>query len=103
MKEKIYKEYLSKQQFDNLKASEIREFEKQEESIINLAVAHLLSIFVIFVLLLALILWYNKLTIFLFVIALPIAILFSFSYFKTTSKYKNELKEYKKSEKGDIL
>lgn len=94
MKENVYRKYLSEEQINNMKASEIRDFRKQEESITNLAITYLLWAFVMFVLLVAMILWFNKLTIFLFVIALPLAVLFGFSYFKMASEYKKKLKEY---------
>lgn len=96
MNVKFYKKILSEEQISNLKASEIREFEKQEEAIMSLAIAYLLSMFVLFVLLAAMILWFNKFTIFLVVIALPPTIMFIFSYFKTASKYKKKLKEFER-------
>lgn len=90
----FYRKRLSKEQISNLKASEIRDFEQQEESIMSSAITYLLSTFMLFVLLAAMILWFNKFTIFLFVIWLPPTALFCFSYFKTASKYKKKLKEF---------
>lgn len=90
----FYRKHLSEQQMNNLKASEIRDFEKQEEAIMSLAITYILSMFVLFIFLAAMVLWFNKFTIFLFVIALPPTIMFSFSYFKSASKYKKKLKEF---------
>lgn len=94
MKPQIYRQRLSEEQLSNLKASEIRDLEKQEESITSLAVVFMFLTFVLFILLAAMFLWLNKFTIFLFVIALPPAALFCFSYLKTASKYKKKLKEF---------
>ena len=94
MSSNFYTKYLSEEQISNLKASEIRDFEEEEVTIGSLAIAYLLSTFLSFVLLAAMILWFNKFTIFLFVIVLPPTILFCISYFKTLKKYKKKLKEF---------
>lgn len=94
MSSNFYRKYLSEEQISNLKASEIRGFEEEEVTIGSLTIAYLLSTFLSFVLLAAMILWFNKFTIFLVVIVLPPTILFCISYFKTASKYKKKLKEF---------
>lgn len=94
MKPQIYRQRLSEEQLSNLKASEIRDFEQQEEAITSLAVILIFLTFVLFILLAAMFLWLNKFTIFLFVIALPPTALFCFSYLKTASKYKKKIKEF---------
>lgn len=90
----LYKKYLSKERIVELKASELRDFEKEEETITTLAAAYLFSTFILFIALAAMIIWLNKFTIFLFVIALPPTALFCFSYFKSASRYKKKLKEF---------
>ena len=90
----LYRKYLSKERIMELKASEIRDFEQEEESIMTLAAAYLFSAFVLFISLAGMVLWFNKITIFLFVIVLPPTALFGFSYFNAASKYKSKLKEF---------
>lgn len=97
MSSNFYRKYLSQEQISSLKASEIRDFEEQEVTIESLAITYLLSTFLSFVLLAAMILWLNKFTIFLFVVVLPPTVLFGFTYFKTASKYKKKLKEFERN------
>lgn len=94
MNDKYYGKFLSEEQIANLKASDIRKFEEQEQNLTGVAVAYLLSTFMMFVLLAAMILWFNKFTIFLFVVAFPVFLLFCFSYFKLKSNFKKKLKEF---------
>lgn len=93
MSKLIFEEHVSK---DDLNMTQYIELVEKEKALQGIVALLFITGFLLFISSVALALWFNKLTLFIWlIIAFPTAV-FTFTYFKWIKKYTSLVKSYKK-------
>lgn len=91
----VYKAQFSKEQLNELKASEARNLKEKENTLTGIVAFGLVTSFLLFALLIAMFLWFNKVTIFLtIIVAFPFVLTYAF-YIMIQKEYKSLINDYK--------
>ena len=102
----MHEKHFSKDELNQLKASEIREFKKIGAVIDVVALLFLFMAFLSFVSLVALIIWFGSVTMFIFIIMFVPTVIFYVSLKKLSEEYKNLIEKaktrIKKQEKFNV-
>lgn len=102
----MYEEHFSKDEQNQLKASEIREFNKISDVIGVVGLLFLFMAFLSFVSLVALVIWFGSVTLFIFIIMFVPTVIFYVSLDKLVKEYKKLIEKaktrIKEQEKYDI-
>lgn len=91
----MYEKHFSKDELNQLKASEIREFKKIGAIIDVVALLFLFIAFLSFVSLVVLIIWFGSVTLFIFIIMFVPTVMFYVSLSKLVKEYKNLIEKAK--------
>ena len=102
----MYEKHFSKDELNNLKASEIREFNKIRDIIDLVALLFLFMMFLSFISMVALVIWFGRVTMFMFIIMFVPTVMFYVSLNKLVKEYKKLIEKaktrIKEHEKYDI-
>lgn len=100
MSKRLYEDFLGESRISEMKASEINELWEKEKAVLGLTMLLWVLVFVNFVLFVALVLWTNKFTTFLFIVTFIPTIFLIVVGRKMTKEYKKKLETYKGDDKS---
>lgn len=89
MQEKLYKKYFTEEQLSNMKASTARDLKKQEDGLAVGVILLFASGFLETIMIIAMLFWTNKFTMFLTIVGALFVILLSLFHYAVVKKYRN--------------
>lgn len=96
MGKKIFEQYLSEEELQNLKSSDYRYLSNEESRLVGLTGINICLLFIWFSILLATIFWFNKITLFFLIIASAPIISSVWVQYRWLKKWKEKIKSLKK-------